>query len=310
MGVFIIKPLKLGDDMAASHFKFSDFVAGFWRMNAWNMNVQQRLTLIEQYLELDVTSMDHADIYGVYECESLFGEALAIAPHLRDKMQIISKCGIKPMFGGFDNRYVNHYDTSKQHIITSVERSLTSLNTGCLDALLIHRPDPLMQADEVAEAFFQLKNQGKVKHFGVSNFLPQQFNLLQSKLNFPLITNQVEVSVQCLTHIHDGVLDQCQQLGIRPMAWSCLGGGELFSAQTEQAVRLRNCLTLIAEQVGAKDISQVIYAWIKMLPSQPVPIIGSGNIERIRTAVASDNLTLDKQQWFSIWQASTGHSVP
>ncbi|MCW3171338.1 aldo/keto reductase [Shewanella subflava] len=296
--------------MTVSHFEFSNFVAGFWRINAWNMNVQQRLALIEQYLELGVTSMDHADIYGVYECESLFGEALSLAPKLRDKMQIISKCGIKPMFGGLDNRYVNHYDTSKQHIITSVERSLTSLNTDYLDALLIHRPDPLMQADEVAEAFFQLNSQGKVKHFGVSNFLPQQFDLLQSRLDAPLITNQVEISVQCLTHIHDGVLDQCQRLGIRPMAWSCLGGGELFHAQTEQALRLRNCLTLIAEQVGAKDISQVIYAWVRMLPSQPVPIIGSGNIDRIRAAVDSINITLDKQQWFSIWQASTGHSVP
>ena len=296
--------------MTAPHFAFSDFIAGFWRLNAWDINAQQRLALIEQYLDLGVTCMDHADIYGVYECESLFGEALSLAPQLRDKMQIISKCGIKPMFGGFDNRYVNHYDTSKQHIIDSVERSLTSLKTDYLDALLIHRPDPLMQADEIAEAFFHLKTQGKVQHFGVSNFLPQQFDLLQSRLNAPLITNQVEVSVQCLTHIHDGVLDQCQQLGIRPMAWSCLGGGELFSAKTEQATRLRKCLTLIAEQVGAKDISQVIYAWVRMLPSQPVPIIGSGNIERIRTAIDSNNIILDKQQWFSIWQASTGHSVP
>ncbi|UCX03491.1 aldo/keto reductase [Shewanella glacialimarina] len=295
--------------MTTSHFKFSDFIAGFWRIDAWNMTPQQRLTLIEQYLELGVTSMDHADIYGVYQCETLFGEALALAPQLRQKMQLISKCGIKPAFNGFDNRYVNHYDTSTQHIIRSVERSLVELKTDYLDALLIHRPDPLMQADEVAEAFLQLKQQGKVNHFGVSNFLPHHFTLLQSRLDEPLITNQVEISPQCLTHLHDGVLDQCQQLNIRPMAWSCLGGGTLFSEQTEQAIRLRNCLTEVAEQVGVTDISQVIYAWVTMLPSKPTPIIGSSNIERIRSAVDSSSIVLTKQQWFSIWQASTGHSV-
>ncbi|UJF22699.1 aldo/keto reductase [Shewanella sp. OMA3-2] len=295
--------------MTTSHFEFSDFIAGFWRIDAWNMTPQQRLTLIEQYLELGVTSMDHADIYGVYQCETLFGEALALAPHLRQQMQLIGKCGIKPAFDGFDNRYVNHYDTSKQHIISSVERSLVELKTDYLDALLIHRPDPLMQADEVAEAFLQLKQQGKVNHFGVSNFLPHHFTLLQSRLDAPLITNQVEISPQCLTHLHDGVLDQCQQLNIRPMAWSCLGGGTLFSEQTEQAIRLRSCLTVVAEQVGTSDISQVIYAWVAMLPSKPTPIIGSGNIERIRSAVNSSTIQLTKQQWFSIWQASTGHSV-
>ena len=296
--------------MTAPIFSFSDFIAGFWRIDSWNMSPQERLSLIEHYLELGVTSMDHADIYGVYQCETLFGEALTLKPSLRQQMQLISKCGIKPAFDGYDGRYVNHYDTSKAHIIQSVERSLTELRTDHLDALLIHRPDPLMNADEIAVAFQQLHAEGKVKHFGVSNFTTSQFNLLQSRLDAPLITNQVEISPLAMQSLHDGVLDQCQQHRITPMAWSCLGGGELFSANTAQAKHIRDTLTTIAQQVGAEDISQVIYAWVRMLPSQPAPIIGSGNKQRITSAVKSATIQLDRQQWFSIWQASMGHSVP
>lgn len=299
--------------MSANPFSFSEFVAGFWRMDSWGMSAQQRLRLIEQYLALGVTSMDHADIYGVYQCESLFGEALALKPSLRSQMQIISKCGIKPMFGGMEGRYVNHYDTSKAHIINSVEQSLMRLNTDHIDVLLIHRPDPLMNADEVASAFTELKRAGKVKHFGVSNFTTAQFELLQSRLEEPLITNQVEISPLLLNTLHDGTLDQCQQKRVRPMAWSCLAGGRFFNTQllnNEQTQRLLTTLQHIAQEVGTTDISQVIYAWVRMLPSRPVPIIGSGNIERIRAAVNSDSIHLDKQQWFSVWQASMGHSVP
>ncbi|MGX9460443.1 aldo/keto reductase [Shewanella sp. A14] len=296
--------------MTSPAFHFSDFIGGFWRVDSWNMSPQQRLALIEHYLELGVTSMDHADIYGVYQCETLFGEALTLKPQLRQQMQLISKCGIKPEFDGYDGRYVNHYDTSKAHIIQSVENSLTELKTDHLDVLLIHRPDPLMDADEIATTFEQLRVQGKVNHFGVSNFTTSQFNLLQSRLSAPLVTNQVEISPLTLQSIHDGVLDQCQQYRITPMAWSCLGGGELFSANTQQAQRIRNTLLDIAHQVGAQDISQVIYAWVRMHPSRPVPIIGSGNLQRITSAVNSANIVLDRQQWFSIWQASMGHCVP
>ncbi|MDT3274426.1 aldo/keto reductase family oxidoreductase [Shewanella sp. SP2S2-4] len=296
--------------MSESHFTFSEFVAGFWRMESWDMTPMQRLSLIEQYLELGVTTMDHADIYGQYQCETLFGEALALKPALRQQMQIVSKCGIKPAFACHPERYVNHYDTSCEHIIASVEHSLMQLNTDYLDLLLIHRPDPLMDADAVAEAFKILKQAGKVQHFGVSNFTNAQFSLLQSRLDAPLVTNQVELSPLAMSTLHDGTLDLCQQRRIRPMAWSCLAGGRIFETTNPQAVRLHQTLKLIAEQVGAQDISQVIYAWVRMLPSRPVPLIGSGNIERIKRAVASNEIQLDRQQWFSIWQASMGHSVP
>ena len=296
--------------MSPSPFTFSDFVAGFWRMDSWNMNAQQRLSLIEQYLELGVTCMDHADIYGVYQCEPLFGEALALKPRLREQMQIISKCGIKPAFNGYEGRTVNHYDTSYEHILTSVDNSLKRLRVEELDVLLIHRPDPLMNADEVSAAFNALKTAGKVRHFGVSNFTPAQFDLLQSRLDEPLITNQVEISPLMLDTLHDGTLDHCQQLNITPMAWSCLGGGSIFNPNDAKSVRVVETLTTIAAELAIEDITQVIYAWVRMLPSKPVPIIGSGNIDRIRAAVASKNIQLTRPQWFSLWQASMGHSVP
>lgn len=296
--------------MSGSPFSFSEFVAGFWRMHSWQMSPAERLNLIEQYLDLGVTTMDHADIYGQYQCETLFGEALALKPALRQQMQLVSKCGIKPAFDCRPGRYVNHYDTSKAHIIASVEQSLKQLKTDYLDLLLIHRPDPLMDADQVAEAFADLKQAGKVRHFGVSNFTNAQFSLLQSRLAEPLVTNQIEISPLTMASLHDGTLDLCQERRIRPMAWSCLGGGKIFDNNHPQAIRLQQTLAVIADEIGAQDISQVIYAWVRMLPSRPVPIIGSGNIARIKTAVAAQSLTLDRQQWFSIWQASTGHSVP
>jgi len=296
--------------MNGSPFTFSEFVAGFWRMHNWQMSPAERLNLIEHYLDLGVTTMDHADIYGQYQCEALFGEALALKPALRQQMQLVSKCGIKPAFNCRPERYVNHYDTSKAHIIASVEQSLKSFKTDYLDLLLIHRPDPLMDADLVADAFADLKQAGKVQHFGVSNFTNAQLSLLQSRLTEPLVTNQLEISPLMMASLHDGSLDLCQERRIRPMAWSCLGGGKIFDNSHPQAIRLQQTLAVIADEIGAQDISQVIYAWVRMLPSRPVPIIGSGNIARIKTAVAARTLTLDRQQWFSIWQASTGHSVP
>jgi predicted oxidoreductase len=296
--------------MHNSDFKLSTFIAGFWRVADWQLSPQQRLAIIERYLELGVYSMDHADIYGGYQCEALFGEALALQPKLRHNMQLISKCGIQLVTDKTPHTYLNHYDTSSQHIIKSAETSLQNLQTDHLDLLLIHRPDPLMNADEVAEAFERLHQQGKVRHFGVSNFSPQQFDLLQSRLTQKLVCNQVEISPTNMTTLHDGTLDHCQQHRLAPMAWSCLGGGNIFNAKDPQSLRIRAMLETIADEVNAENISQVIYAWVLALPSKPHPIIGSGNIQRIESAVSSKDITLTRQQWFSIWQASTGHSVP
>ena len=286
--------------------EFSRFVMGYWRLMDWNMSPLQLASFIEEHIDLGVTTVDHADIYGGYLCEAAFGEALKLVPALRDRMEIVTKCGIattaKP------EHALGHYITDSAHIIKSAEQSLVNLATDRIDLLLIHRPDPLMDADEVAEAFLNLHQSGKVRHFGVSNFTPAQFALLQSRLPFTLATNQVEISPVHQPLLLDGTLDQLQQLRIRPMAWSCLGGGRLFSDEAFQP--LRDELAQVAQEINAETIEQVVYAWVMRLPSAPLPIIGSGKIERVRSALGALNLQMTRQQWFRIRKAALGYDVP
>jgi predicted oxidoreductase len=270
------------------------------------MSPLQLASFIEEHLDLGITTVDHADIYGGYQCEAAFGEALKLVPALRERMEIVTKCGIattaKP------EHALGHYITDSAHIIKSAEQSLVNLATDHIDLLLIHRPDPLMDADEVAEAFLNLHQSGKVRHFGVSNFTPAQFALLQSRLPFTLATNQVEISPVHQPLLLDGTLDQLQQLRIRPMAWSCLGGGRLFNDDEFQPLRTE--LETIARELNAGSIEQVVYAWILRLPSKPLPIIGSGKIERVRAAIAAEELQMTRQQWFRIRKAALGYDVP
>ncbi|HCG5962109.1 TPA: aldo/keto reductase family oxidoreductase [Vibrio parahaemolyticus] len=290
--------------------EFSELVQGYWRAADWGMTAQERLSFLKQHIELGITTVDHADIYGNYECEALFGEALALDKSVRDQIQIVTKCDINLCGDKTPERKINHYDTSSAHIYQSVNNSLERLNVDEIDVLLIHRPDVLMDADEVAEAFTELHKVGKVKHFGVSNFTPRQFELLQSRLGKPLVTNQVEINPLNFEVAHDGTLDQMQMLRTRPMAWSCLGGGSIFSGESEQAILVRNELEAIREEMGATSIDQVIYAWVRRLPSKPIPIIGSGKIERVQTAVNALNIELTREQWYRVWVASKGHGVP
>ncbi|WP_058909919.1 aldo/keto reductase [Entomohabitans teleogrylli] len=292
--------------MAPQGPAFSRLVMGYWRLMEWNMSAGQLAGFIEQHLDLGITTVDHADIYGGYRCEAAFGDALRLAPHLRQRMEIVTKCGIATT--AHPDNVIGHYITDRDHIIHSANASLRHLGTDYLDLLLIHRPDPLMDADEVAEAFIALHQSGKVRHFGVSNFTPAQFTLLQSRLPFTLATNQVEISVVHQPLLLDGTLDQLQQLRIRPMAWSCLGGGRLFSDDAFQA--LRDELQKVMDETSASTIEQVVYAWILRLPSQPVPIIGSGKIERVRSAVKALDVELSRQQWFRIRKAALGYDVP
>lgn len=288
---------------------FSPLVQGYWRLANWDMSVQERLTFLKQHLDLGITTIDHADIYGNYECERLFGEALKCEPSLRDKMQIVTKCGIHIVSDKFSSRQIAHYDSSYDHIIQSVDNSLIRLGVENIDVLLIHRPDFLMNADEVARAFEGLQQAGKVTYFGVSNFTPFQFDLLQSRLSMPLVTNQVEINPLQLDLIDNGSLDHLQMLGRKPMAWSCLAGGDIFTKDSDKIRRVRGILETIKEQTGASSVEQVIFAWVRMLPSNPLPILGSGKIERVSNAIGSLDIKLTKEQWYQVWTASKGHGV-
>ena len=220
--------------------QLSPIVAGTWRLNEWKLDTPALARWIEQVLELGITSFDHADVYGGYSVEAAFGEALAASPALRERLQLVTKCGIKLVSPARPVHSIKHYDTSRAHITASVENSLCALRTDRIDLLLIHRLDALMDPDEVAATFATLSQQGKVLHFGVSNHLPPQFGMLHRRI--ALATHQIEFSPLQMAALDDGTLDQTTDLGLPPMIWSPLGGGRLFRAQDEQARRVRSVL--------------------------------------------------------------------
>ncbi|WP_119717134.1 aldo/keto reductase [Cognatilysobacter tabacisoli] len=293
----------LRDDNPAG---LSPVLAGCWRMGEWDLDVAARVRWIEDALALGITSFDHADIYGDYRVEALFGEALAAQPSLRARLQIVSKCGIRLVSAQRPAHRIKSYDTSPAHVVASVEQSLRALRTDHLDVLLIHRPDALMDPHALAEAFVSLRAAGKVRHFGVSNHAPSQFALLHQC--HPLVTNQLELSPLQLGALEDGTLDQAIALGLRPMAWSPLGGGRLFDGVDAQSLRVRTALAALAAHHGA-SLAAVAYAWTLRHPSRPRPITGSGRIDGLRDAVAGLGIALSSEEWYAVWQASRGHEV-
>jgi len=299
-----LQKVKLAEDLS-----FSRIIHGLWRLNSWNFNKDEILQLIEECMELGITTFDHADIYGNYQNEALFGKALALKPSLREKMELVTKCGIKLVSDQRPEHEIQYYDTSKEHILKSAENSLKNLQTDFIDVLLIHRPDPDMDPEEVAEAFTMLKEQGKVRHFGISNFTPAQVEMLSSYLPFPLVTNQVEISVSHLHAFQDGTIEHCLQKRIPPMAWSPLAGGRIFTDSDEKTLRLQKTLQEVGEELALTKIDSVMYAWLLHHPAKIMPIVGSGKLERIKMATEALNVKMTRQQWFKIWIASTGEDV-
>lgn len=296
--------------LSSSGCRLSPLVQGYWRLADWGMDARALLAFVQQHVDLGVTSVDHAAVYGDYRCEALFGDALRLDPALRERLQIVSKLGIHMPSERFPECRHKHYHTGTRAIREAVETSLRQLRTDRLDLLLLHRPDPLMDAHQVATAFARLRAEGKVLHFGVSNFTPRQFELLQAAMGQALATNQVEINPLNDAVLWDGTLDQLQQRGVRPMAWSCLAGGRIFDAGDADGVRLKAALDAVGDELGGAAPDQVAYAWALRLPSAPVPIIGSGNIERVRAAVGALALELSREQWFRILAAGQGREVP
>ncbi|TPX34389.1 hypothetical protein SmJEL517_g02954 [Synchytrium microbalum] len=293
--------------------KLSQFVYGTWRLadNGATRDPHLILQRIQKCVELGITSFDLADIYGMYTYEKVFGQALALAgPEFRQRIQLITKCDIVAKSDAFPHVSVKHYDTSFEYIVAAATRSLHELGVSYLDVLLLHRPDVLMDADEVARAFHELKLQGKVLHFGVSNFNRDQFELLQSRLDFPLVTNQIEVSCVEMKHLHDGTLDFMQKIRTCPMVWSPLCGGAIFkSDQPEKIARITEALKSVAAEIGPEaTISDVAFAWILTLPSKPIIVLGTNDLARLEQA-SKVNYKLSRSQFFTIWQASAGRRV-
>ncbi len=287
----------------------SALVYGAWRMaDGADTSAQTALKKIKLCLELGITTFDHADIYGDYRCEALFGEALKLEPSLKHKIQIVTKCGIKLISAKYPDRRVKHYDSSEAHIRSSVETSLKLLGVERLDALLIHRPDPFMNAHETGACLDALVTEGKIGAAGVSNFSVSDFNLLQSAMQTPLVTNQLEISLLAQHTFLDGSLSQCQQHKIRPMAWSPLAGGRLFGDH-ETAKRLHPALQDLAQAHGV-DIDAVAIAWLLAHPAGIVPVVGTNNLERMARLGDAFKVNMSLETWYHLWTLAAGKEVP
>lgn len=288
---------------------FSKLIHGHWRVLDWGMTPQELLTLTQQILELGIDTIDHADIYGDYECEAFFGEALKLKPSLRQKLTIVSKCGIKLLSEKYPKRKHKIYDYSYDHIVESAENSLKNFGTDYLDVLLLHRPSPFFNPEEVARAFSDLKSAGKVKHFGVSNFSAQQFETLNSFTEDPLVTNQIEISPICVDHFENNNIEYLQMKEVAPMAWSPLGGGRIFNPTTEQEIRVSKVLNEMAEELNT-SVDVICFAWLLNHPAAIMPILGTGKLSRIETALKATKLNLNLEEWLKIYEASTGYILP
>ena len=299
------KRVKLSDSLSVSRI-----VHGHWRLGDWSLNDQQIYSLVEKLIEIGVTTFDHADIYGDYTCEEKFGRVLNLNNSLRDDIQLVTKCGIKLMSANRPPQKVKYYEYSYRHIVESVENSLRNLNTSHIDLLLLHRPSPFFDYDEVAKAFSDLKKESKVLNFGVSNFSQQQFELLNAYVDGSLVTNQIEVSPYCLEHFDNGNMDYLTANKIPPMAWSPIAGGGLIKPQNENQQRIIKVLSEVAQELDVEDNDKVIYSWLLKHPSKIIPIVGSGRFSRIKSAVDALELKMSLEQWFRIYIASAGKELP
>ena len=300
-----MQPQGKNPKLETRNSKLSEIIAGTMNWGVWDkkLNTQEMIHLINICIENKITTFDHADIYGGYTTEEQFGKAFGESKISREKLQLISKCGIQ-LEGSRTNK-IKHYDYSKEYIIWSVENSLKNLQTDYLDVLLLHRPSPLMIADEIAEAVEKLKSEGKIIDFGLSNFTNSQSELIRSKTEVSY--NQIQFSATHYEAMLDGSLDYMQTHSIRPMSWNPLG--TVFREDSDQTRRLKKLLAQLVEkyEVGSDTI---LLAWILKHPSNVLPVAGTVNIARIQALMKAVELNLDQQDWFAIWTESMGNKVP
>lgn len=284
---------------------FSELIAGTMRWGVWGANHSEKKVqeLIEVCLEEDITTFDHADIYGDHTTEELFGNAWKEMNIDREKIQMISKCGIV-MNSEKKPSSLKYYNYNSDYIVNCVNESLANLKTDYLDLLLLHRPSPLLDPEEVVKVFETLKSEGKVKEFGVSNFSVSQFELLNQYC--PLATNQIEVSANHTNSFFDGTLDQLMMKNLRPMAWSVMGN--YFSEKTDQNIIINHLLKELCIRYNVEE-NQILLAFILRHPSKIIPVIGTSKAETIRNLKQSLLIDLEAIDWFRILEASRGKQV-
>jgi len=283
----------------------SPIISGTMNWGVWdkNLTTKEMENLIQLCIENKITTFDHADIYGSYTTEADFGKAFHNSKISREKLQLITKCGIQMIAESRPNK-IKHYDYSRDYIVWSVEESLKKLKTDYVDVFLLHRPSPLMQADEIAEAVEKLKAEGKIIDFGLSNFTSSQTELIRHKTEVSY--NQVQFSATNFEPMVDGSFDYMQTHGIRPLSWNPLG--TVFREDTKKTRRLKKLLSDLVKKYGFGS-DTLLLAWILKHPSAVIPIAGTVNIARIQSLMKAVELEMDKEDWFAIWTESRGEEV-
>jgi predicted oxidoreductase len=283
----------------------SKIAAGTMNWGVWdkNLGVSEMAHMINICVENKITTFDHADIYGGYTTEAQFGKAFTESKVSRERIQLISKCGIQHTDGR--PNIIKHYNYSKEYIIWSVENSLKNLQTDFLDVLLLHRPSPLMVADEIAEAVEKLKSEGKIIDFGLSNFTSSQTALISQKTEVNY--NQIQFSATHHEAMLDGSLDYMQTHNIRPMSWNPLG--TVFREDIEQTRRLKKLLVQLVAKYGVGS-DTILLAWVLKHPANVIPVAGTVNIARIQALMKATTLQMETEDWFAIWTESMGNRVP
>ncbi len=298
--------MKMPRVTLSESLEVSRIVYGMWRLaDDSNTSPEHVRAKIDACLEQGITTMDQADIYGGYAAEEVLGACLRQSPGLRDQLEIVTKCDIVAPIGKYSDRRVKYYDTSAAHITASVEASLNYMGIDHIDLLLIHRPDPMMDAAETGAALDALIAGGKIRNAGVSNFRPWDWDLLQSAMTNKLVTNQIELSLAARDSYTNGDLAHLQMHGIAPMAWSPLGGGSLMTETSDVATRM----DAIAADQGV-DRAAVAVAWLLAHPAGILPVMGTNTLSRIATFGDALRVSMDRQTWFELYEAANGYEVP
>lgn len=291
---------------------FSAMAFGTWRLleDPLSSTPEALVKLLRDSLDCGITTIDTAEIYGGYRVEELVGAALALDPGVKSKVELITKAGIYVPNAFHPDRRFAHYNASAARLVKSAEKSLRWLGVDTLDCLLVHRPDWLASVDETAEGLNRLLKEGKIRSAGVSNYSAAQFSALNSRMDQPLVTNQVEFNPLHMDPITDGVFDQCQEIRVRPMAWSPMAGGRLFDEADPAATRVRAACAGMAERYDGASVDQLVLAWIMAHPARPMPVLGTAKTARLQAAARAASLTLAREDWYGIWEAAKGHRIP
>jgi len=289
-----------------------DIVYGTWRI----LDEEEKpsdSTLAERFricLECGIDTIDTAEIYGLYSVEAAIGGALKADSELKEQLRIVTKGGIDVPSEEKSAARLPHYNATSGNLVACVEKSLRLMDVDVIDLFLVHRPDWLTPPEDTAAGLDRLLEQGKVKAVGVSNYTIDQFETLDQLMDGRLVTNQVEFSPMAMAPLYEGVFDQCLQKRVRPMAWSPLAGGRLFDEKNEAGMRVCIKLTELSPKYGDAPLDALVYAWILSVPANPAVILGTNKPDRIRDGSKASRIKLDRQDWYAVWEAAQGKSVP